>query len=33
MSRILVIEDEPDMREGLRYNLEYEGHEVAAGDG
>jgi DNA-binding response OmpR family regulator len=33
-ARILVIEDEPDMREGLRHNLEYEGHEVAmVGDG
>ena len=34
MPRILVIEDEPAMREGLRYNLEFEGHEVAlAADG
>ncbi len=34
MPRILVIEDEPAMREGLRYNLEYEGHEVVlAADG
>ncbi len=34
MSRILVVEDEPDMREGLRYNLEFEGHQVAvAADG
>jgi DNA-binding response OmpR family regulator len=34
MARILVIEDEPDMREGLRYNLEFEGHQVVlAGDG
>lgn len=34
MSRILIIEDEPDMREGLRYNIEFEGHEVAvAADG
>jgi DNA-binding response OmpR family regulator len=34
MARILVVEDEPDMREGLRYNLEFEGHEVVlTGDG
>ena len=34
MARILVIEDEPDMREGLRYNLEFEGHDVVlTGDG
>jgi DNA-binding response OmpR family regulator len=34
MAKILVIEDEPDMREGLRYNLEFEGHEVVlTGDG
>jgi DNA-binding response OmpR family regulator len=26
---ILVIEDEPDLREGLRHNLELEGYEVA----
>jgi two-component system alkaline phosphatase synthesis response regulator PhoP len=34
MPRILVIEDEPAMREGLRYNLDFEGHEVVlAADG
>jgi DNA-binding response OmpR family regulator len=34
MQRILVIEDEPDLREGLRHNLELEGYDVdAAGDG
>ncbi len=34
LSRILIIEDEPDMVVGLRRNLEYEGYEVsAAGDG
>jgi DNA-binding response OmpR family regulator len=34
MTRILVIEDERDMREGLRYNLEFEGHQVdVAADG
>lgn len=34
MPRILVIEDEPDLREGLRHNLELEGYEVdAAPDG
>ena len=34
MAQILVIEDEPAMREGLRLNLEFEGHAVAlAGDG
>ncbi len=34
MPRILIIEDEPAMQEGLRYNLEYEGHEVEiAADG
>jgi DNA-binding response OmpR family regulator len=34
MAKILVVEDEPDMREGLRYNLEFEGHEVVlTGDG
>ena len=34
MAKILVVEDEPDMREGLRYNLEFEGHEaVLVGDG
>ena len=32
--RILVIEDEPDLREGLRHNLELDGFEVdTAGDG
>jgi DNA-binding response OmpR family regulator len=33
-SRILVIEDEPDLRAGLQHNLELEGFEVdVAGDG
>lgn len=32
--RILVVDDEPDMRQGLRHNLELEGFDVAeAGDG
>lgn len=26
--RILIIEDEPDMRRGLQDNLEFEGYEV-----
>ena len=29
MSSILVVEDEPHIAEGLRFNLEAEGHEVA----
>jgi DNA-binding response OmpR family regulator len=34
MSRILVVEDESHIAEGLRFNLEAEGHEVViAGDG
>lgn len=34
MKRVLVIEDDPDIIELLRYNLEKEGFEVAAcGDG
>jgi DNA-binding response OmpR family regulator len=34
MSRILVVEDEAHLADGLRYNLEAEGHEVEiAGDG
>lgn len=34
MSRILVVEDNEDLAEGLRYNLELEGYEVVlAGDG
>ncbi len=34
MSRILVIEDNPDLAYGLRNNLEIEGHQVdVAGDG
>jgi len=28
MSRILIVEDEPQMRRGLRDNLEFEGYEV-----
>lgn len=28
MSRILIVEDEPQMRRGLKDNLEFEGHEV-----
>src|SRR5260370_37734221 len=33
-SRILIVEDEPAMVEGLRDNFEYEGYEViSAGDG
>ena len=28
MSKILVVEDEPDMRTGLKDNLEFEGYEV-----
>src|SRR6188472_2610887 len=30
MSRILVIEDEPDIRQVLDYNLRLAGHEVSA---
>src|ERR1043165_5683554 len=30
MSRILVIEDEPDIRQVLEYNLRLAGHEVSA---
>ena len=34
MSRILVVEDEPHIADGLRFNLEAEGHEVTvSGDG
>ena len=34
MANILIIEDEREMRDGLKLNLEYEGHRVAAeGDG
>ncbi len=34
MARILIIEDEPDLQELLRYNLSKEGHQVAiAGTG
>ncbi|MFN8653407.1 MAG: response regulator transcription factor [Gemmatimonadales bacterium] len=33
-SRILVVDDNPDLADGLRYNLELEGYEVRiAGDG
>jgi len=32
MKRVLVIEDDPDIVELLRYNLEKEGFEVAAGE-
>ena len=28
MSKILIIEDEPNMRLGLKDNLEFEGYEV-----
>ncbi|MDX9754487.1 MAG: response regulator transcription factor [bacterium] len=30
MTRILIIEDEPDMRRGLEDNLEYEGYDIVA---
>lgn len=30
MTRILIIEDEPDMRRGLQDNLEFEDYEIAA---
>ena len=34
MSRILIVEDEEHIAEGLRYNLEADGHEAAiAADG
>ena len=34
MTRILIVEDEPNMVAGLRDNFEYEGYEVVtAGDG
>jgi two-component system response regulator MprA len=34
MSRILVVEDEPHIADGMRFNLEAEGHEVTVtGDG
>jgi DNA-binding response OmpR family regulator len=34
LSRILIVEDEPHLADGLRYNLEAEGHEAAiAADG
>ncbi|HMC29504.1 MAG TPA: response regulator, partial [Candidatus Angelobacter sp.] len=32
MSRILVVEDERHIAEGLRFNLEAEGHSVAITD-
>ena len=33
-TRILIVEDEPAMVQGLRDNFEYEGYEViSAGDG
>lgn len=32
MSRILVVEDNEDLAEGLRYNLELEGHEVVVAE-
>jgi len=32
MSRILIVEDEPNMRLGLKDNLEYEGYEVDFAD-
>ena len=32
MSRILVVEDEQHLADGLRFNLEAEGHEVAVAD-
>jgi DNA-binding response OmpR family regulator len=28
MSRILVVDDEPHLADGLRFNLEAEGHEA-----
>lgn len=34
MTKILIVEDEPSMREGLKDNLEFEGYSVdSAGDG
>ena len=30
MSRILIVEDEQHIADGLRFNLEAEGHEVAS---
>ena len=34
MSRVLVVEDEAHLADGLRFNLEAEGHSVeVAGDG
>ena len=34
MTKILIVEDEPNMRMGLRDNLEFEGYEVdSAEDG
>ena len=34
MSRVLIVEDEAHLAEGLRFNLEAEGHSVqVAGDG
>ena len=34
MSRVLVVEDEAHLAQGLRFNLEAEGHSVeVAGDG
>ena len=32
MNRILIVEDEPDMRLGLKDNLEFEGYEVVSAD-
>src|SRR5215471_12570712 len=32
MSRILVVEDESHIAQGLRFNLEAEGHQVVVGD-
>ena len=34
MSRVLIVEDEAHLAQGLRFNLEAEGHSVeVAGDG
>ncbi|HEV2148715.1 MAG TPA: response regulator transcription factor [Longimicrobiaceae bacterium] len=32
MARILVVEDNPELAAGIRYNLELEGHEVAVAE-
>lgn len=32
MKKILIVEDEPNMQQGLKDNLEFEGYEVAATD-